>query len=105
MDKMPPGWSVIDGMLVRVSGGAGGKGAGGGDDIVTLEKFENFDLQLEWKLVPKGNSGVLYHVSEEPLTAWHYARKCRPSTIQPIRRTTGGSSRALATISTPRRTT
>src|SRR5688572_11018602 len=26
---MPPGWSVIDGALVRVKGGAGGKGAGG----------------------------------------------------------------------------
>jgi hypothetical protein len=73
MDKMPEGWSVIDGALVRVKGGEGGKGAGGGDDIVTTEEFENFDLQLEWKTVADGNSGVLYHVSEEPVTAWHYA--------------------------------
>ena len=73
MTTLPPGWKAREGVLVRVSGGAGGKGAGGGDDIVTLEEFENFDLQLEWKLVPKGNSGVLYHVSEEPVTAWHYA--------------------------------
>jgi len=68
MDKMPPGWAVIDGVLVRVKGGEGGKGAGGGDDIVTTEEFENFDLQLEWKTVPNGNSGVLYHVSEEPMS-------------------------------------
>src|SRR5881397_855811 len=27
MDKLPPGWEVIDGVLVRVRGGAGGKGA------------------------------------------------------------------------------
>ncbi len=73
MDKMPAGWSVIDGALVRVKGGEGGKGAGGGDDIVTTEDFENFDLQLEYKTVANGNSGVLYHVSEEPITAWHYA--------------------------------
>lgn len=73
MDKMPPGWSVIDGALVRVKGGGGGKGAGGGDDIVTLETFANFELRLEYKLVKNGNSGVLYHVSEEPITAWHYA--------------------------------
>jgi hypothetical protein len=73
MDKMPPGWSVVNGALVRLKGGAGGKGAGGGDDIVTTEEFENFDLQLEWKIVPNGNSGVLYRVSEEPVTAWHYA--------------------------------
>ena len=73
MEKMPPGWSVIDGTLVRVKGGEGGKGAGGGDDIVTTEEFENFEVQLEYKTVPNGNSGVLYHVSEEPITAWHYA--------------------------------
>jgi Domain of Unknown Function (DUF1080) len=73
MEEMPPGWKVIDGALVRVSGGAGGKGAGGGDDIVTTEEFESFELQLEWKVLKNGNSGVLYHVSEEPITAWHFA--------------------------------
>ena len=73
MDKMPPGWSVADGSLVRVKGGEGGKGAGGGDDIVTTEEFDNFELQLEVKIVRNGNSGVLYHVSEEPVTAWHFA--------------------------------
>jgi 3-keto-disaccharide hydrolase len=73
MQAMPPGWTVMDGALVRVKGGAGGKGAGGGDDIVTTEEFESFELQLEWKIVANGNSGVLYHVSEEPVTAWHFA--------------------------------
>lgn len=73
MQTMPPGWTVIDGVLVRLKGGEGGRGAGGGDDIVTTETFESFDLQLEWKIVANGNSGVLYHVSEEPITAWHDA--------------------------------
>jgi hypothetical protein len=73
MDKMPPGWSVENGALVRVKGGAGGKGAGGGDDIVTADSYANFELSLEVKIVRNGNSGVLYHVSEEPVTAWHYA--------------------------------
>lgn len=73
METLPPGWKAIDGVLARVSGGAGGKGAGGGDDVVTTEEFENFDLSLECKITAKGNSGVLYHVSEEPITAWHYA--------------------------------
>lgn len=73
MNTMPAGWKVIDGVLVRVHGGAGGKGAGGGDDICTIEDFENFELQLEWKIVAGGNSGILYRVSEEPITAWHYA--------------------------------
>ena len=66
MDKMPPGWKVIDGTLVRVSGGAGGKGAGGGDDIITVEQFDNFDLQLEWKIVDRaGNSGLIVRASED----------------------------------------
>ncbi|GEM_PF-5306869 len=30
MKEMPKGWKVVDGVLTRVSGGAGGKGAGGG---------------------------------------------------------------------------
>src|SRR5262245_49229981 len=72
-NTMHQGWKVIDGAVVRVSGGAGGLGAGGGDDIVTTEDFENFDLMLEWKVLPNGNSGVLYHVSEEPPTSWHFA--------------------------------
>jgi hypothetical protein len=73
MKTMPPGWKVQGDALVRAKGGAGGKGAGGGDDIVTIEHFDSFDLQLEWKVLKNGNSGVLYHVSEEPLTAWHWA--------------------------------
>jgi hypothetical protein len=73
MKEMPPGWSVEDGAMVRLKGGAGGKGAGGGDDLVTLDEYESFDLKIEWKIVKGGNSGILYHVSEEPVTAWHYA--------------------------------
>ena len=73
MKKMPPGWQVLDGALVRVSGGAGGKGAGGGDDIITIEQFDNFELSLEWRVVAHGNSGVLYRVTEDAVTSWHVA--------------------------------
>jgi len=72
MDKMPPGWKVIDGALVRVSGGAGGKGAGGGDDIITADQFDNFELQLEWKIVDRaGNSGLILRATEDAVTSWH----------------------------------
>ena len=72
MDRMPSGWKVIDGALVRVSGGAGGKGAGGGDDVITVEQFDNFELKLDWKIVDRaGNSGVLLRVSEDADTSWH----------------------------------
>ncbi len=72
-DAMPPGWKAVDGVLVRAAGGAGGKGAGGGDDIVTVEEFESFELSLEWKIAPGGNAGVLYRVAEAAATSWHEA--------------------------------
>lgn len=72
MKDVPPGWKVIDGSLVRVSGGAGGKGAGGGDDIITTAQFDNFELQLDWRIVDKaGNSGVVLRASEDAATSWH----------------------------------
>lgn len=37
-----------------------------GGDIVTDQEFENFDLKLEWKIAPKGNSGVIFLVHEDP---------------------------------------
>ena len=36
-----------------------------GTDIVTKEKYDNFELELEWKVAPGANSGIMYHVSED----------------------------------------
>lgn len=72
MNAMPPGWKVIDGALVRVAGGAGGKGAGGGDDIITTEQFDDFELELEWRIMDRGgNSGIIIRASEDAVTSWH----------------------------------
>jgi hypothetical protein len=74
---MPPGWQVIDGALVRVSGGAGGKGAGEGDDLITLAQFDNFELLLDWKIVDRaGNSGVILRAAEDAVTSWHTLLAC-----------------------------
>jgi hypothetical protein len=54
------GWKVIDGVLNN-----SGVGSDHGGDIVTREKFQNFRLYLEWKIAPKSNSGVFYHVNEK----------------------------------------
>jgi hypothetical protein len=64
---------VIDGALVKLKPGAGGKGAGGGDDIITVEQFDNFELSVEWKIVSNGNSGILYRATEDAVTSWHVA--------------------------------
>jgi len=50
------GWKVQDGALTRV-------GAGG--DIITNDEFGNFELSIDWKIEPGGNSGVFYRASEE----------------------------------------
>ncbi len=50
----PSGWKVEYGVLSRV---------GGGDDLITVEKFADFELELEWKISSGGNSGVMYRVS------------------------------------------
>lgn len=36
-----------------------------GGDLITNEEFENFDLKLEWKISPKGNSGVVFYIHED----------------------------------------
>jgi hypothetical protein len=55
-DTMPSGWKIVDGALTRV-GRAG--------DIITRKKYQNFELSLEWKIAPGGNSGIFYRASED----------------------------------------
>lgn len=51
-------WRVDDGaLLMQPTAGTGG-------DLVTDEAYENFDLRLEWKISPCGNSGIIFPVAE-----------------------------------------
>lgn len=34
-------------------------------DLITREQYENFELELEWKVATEGNSGIMFHVSED----------------------------------------
>ncbi|MEL6256464.1 MAG: DUF1080 domain-containing protein [Bacteroidota bacterium] len=49
-------WKIEDGTMTL-------SGKGGGD-IVSRDTYENFELELEWKISPNGNSGIFFHVSE-----------------------------------------
>ena len=64
LGKEISGWKIIDGVLNN-----SGVGSDHGGDIVTLEKFQNFKLYLEWKVAPQSNSGIFYHVNEKIGTA------------------------------------
>jgi hypothetical protein len=55
-DKPGAGWETVDGSLVLNKKGAG--------DIITVEEFGAFELLIDWKISPKGNSGVMYHCDE-----------------------------------------
>jgi hypothetical protein len=57
----PAEWKVEDGALVL-------RGKGG--DIVTKDQYADFEFQVEWKVAPGGNSGIMWHVSEEFGAPW-----------------------------------
>ncbi len=62
-DKIGEGWKVVDGALTRADQGAG--------DIITTEQFDNFELILDYKISPEGNSGIMFRVTEEGGAPWH----------------------------------
>src|SRR5215510_12168416 len=57
------GWAIENGWIKHLATGSQ-NGAGGGD-IITVDTFDNFDLQFEWKVAPGANSGVKYLVTED----------------------------------------
>ena len=40
---------------------------------MTVDEFGDFELTLEWKLSPNGNSGLFYRVTEDDAVMWHTA--------------------------------
>lgn len=65
-DTIGPLWSVKDGAII-CDGTGFGEGSGDvGGSLMTTKTFGNFELVVEWKITPGGNSGILYHVVESP---------------------------------------
>jgi hypothetical protein len=69
-EGLPQGhWVIEDGAIKKVAGGEVTRQKDGqplqGGDLMTLATFADFELRLEWKISPGGNSGVKYNVSEE----------------------------------------
>ncbi|NJD11931.1 MAG: DUF1080 domain-containing protein [Gemmatimonadetes bacterium] len=59
---MPAGWQAVDGALTRV------EPAG---DIITRDQFGDFELALDWKIAPGGNSGIMFRVRETADPAYY----------------------------------
>ncbi|MFQ5708922.1 MAG: DUF1080 domain-containing protein [bacterium] len=64
MDTVPQGWVITEQGELYFTGE--GKG-----DIMTIEQFDDFELKLEWKISPGGNSGIFFRVSENREASWH----------------------------------
>ncbi len=62
-------WVVEDGSLKRLQG-ARKEDCG---DLVTLDQYENFEFELEWRISPGGNSGIKYLVREDRPASWERA--------------------------------
>ncbi len=62
------GWEMRDGILTVIE--SGGAEAGGGGDIITIERFSSFELRVDFRLTPGANSGIkiLVQPNLDPVT-------------------------------------
>lgn len=51
------GWSIRDAALVCAA-------QGGGGDLVSTNEYGDFDFRFDFRVTPKANSGVMWHVTE-----------------------------------------
>jgi hypothetical protein len=66
-DAMPKNWEIEDESMKVFLGEGRREGQGAGGDIIyAAQKFENFELSIDWKAGPKANSGIFYSVQEVP---------------------------------------
>jgi hypothetical protein len=62
-EGVKPGWQVKDGALVCADPHNAG-------DIVTTGKFKWFELQLDYNISEAGNSGIMFHVTDDGGAVW-----------------------------------
>lgn len=58
-EQVPAGWQMEEELLVFTPT-EGGRG-----DLITRQKYSDFDLRLEWRVGVAGNSGIFFRVSED----------------------------------------
>jgi hypothetical protein len=58
-------WKVSEGTLYLDTSRKSGWQVQDGGDIVSEKTYTNFHLKLEWKIAPRGNSGIMFHVQED----------------------------------------
>ncbi|HEY6956682.1 MAG TPA: DUF1080 domain-containing protein, partial [Flavisolibacter sp.] len=64
-DHVGSAWKVENGTL-HAGGESKDAAKAEGGDLVTNQEYENFDLKVDWRISPKGNSGIIFYVKEDP---------------------------------------
>lgn len=64
MDTPPKSWTVQDGAITLKGSGTGEAHAADGGDLIFAHKFQNFTLELEYKVSKGANSGIFYMAQE-----------------------------------------
>jgi hypothetical protein len=59
-NKQTDNWDVKNGELYCKTEGVTKRA-----DLITADKYENYELQIDWKISPKKNSGIIYMVTED----------------------------------------
>ena len=62
-DSIRAGWQVKDGALVCADPHNAG-------DLCTKDQFDWFELQLDYNISEGGNSGIMFHVTDDGRAAW-----------------------------------
>ena len=64
VETIGKGWVVKDGVLTSADPDNAG-------DIVTADKFDWFELSLEFNVAKEQNSGVMFHIADGSEATWH----------------------------------
>ena len=64
MDHVPSGWRIANGELTSYGESIRDSLNLEHGDVITREQYENFELELEWKISKGSNSGIMYFVQE-----------------------------------------
>ena len=59
-------WTVSEGALYLNAQNKKNLAKEESGDLVTDEEYGNFHLKMDWKISPKGNSGIIFFIHEDP---------------------------------------
>ncbi len=67
-NKKSDSWMAMDG-VIHCKGSTDDK-SDMRADLITNDQYDNFEFSLDWKISPKGNSGIIYLANEENSAAY-----------------------------------